>query len=133
MIVEVFRIVIVVLVAVEVHDHWWRTPHEEPPLQVDTSSEHALPGSSPSAAHWHSIAEQAPWALGTSKLPAPLNLQVSQYLRAVVQCSICYYRREGKLMCSLRETTNLNNELNSSGLSKLFPVSWSVVWEGLQI
>lgn len=80
----------------EVHDHRRRSPHEEPPLQTDASSEYALHRTTPSATDRHAVAEQAAWALGVAKLLATFNIQELLHFRAVVQRSVRYNWRKGE-------------------------------------
>lgn len=68
----------------EVHDCWWRSPHEEPPLQVNPGAEHPLCGSAPPPAHRHTAPEQAARALGPAQLSPAHHLQELQHFWTVV-------------------------------------------------
>jgi len=44
--------------SLEVHDHWWRASHEEPPLQADAGVKHVLYSATSYTVDWHSTAGQ---------------------------------------------------------------------------
>ena len=61
---------------VEVPDRGRGAPHEEPPVQTDADSEHALPLPAPHPPHRNAPPEQTARTLGPPQLSPPFNLQI---------------------------------------------------------
>ena len=58
--------------SLEVHDHWWGSPHEEPPLQANPDSQHVLYIQQSIAADRHAAAEQVAGVVGLAQLLAAI-------------------------------------------------------------
>lgn len=68
----------------EVYDNRRGPPYEEPPLQADPGTEHALHRAAPAAAHGDTAAEQTARALGATKFPPTFYIQELLHFRTVV-------------------------------------------------
>ena len=84
-----------ILGSLEVHDNWWGSSHEEPPLQADPGSQPVLPRPPETAAHWYSTPEQPSRDVGSTQLPPAHHIQVLQHIWAVVQRPLCHDRGKG--------------------------------------